>query len=92
MNKLEQIRQEMMHVRGQAECIYNDADAFLDAVDRMENVNPDAPEVASYSFRAIDHVRRAMYELARCTGRMLAHFRVVGEAEKPEEVPKRRRL
>lgn len=64
MNKLELIRQEMMHVRGQAECIYHDADAFLDAVDRMENVNPDAPEVAGYLLRAIELVRSATLGMA----------------------------
>lgn len=88
MNKLELMRQEMMHVRGQAESIYHDADAFLDAVDRMGNVNPDSPEVASYSLRAIDHARGAMMELAGCTGRMMGIWMKAGEAEKPEEAPK----
>lgn len=88
MNKLELMRQEMMHVRGQAESIYHDADAFLDTVDRMEYVRPDSPKVASYSLRAIDHVRSAMMELAGCTGRMMGIVHGIGEVEKPEEAPK----
>lgn len=85
MNKLELIRQEMMHIRGLAECLYHDADAFLNAAACMEYVNPDAPEVAGYLLRAIEPVRSVMLEIAGSTGRIRGIVRGVDEAEEAEE-------
>lgn len=94
MNKLELIRQEMTHIRGLAECLCQDMDAFLDATACMEYVNPDSPKVAGCFLQAIEPVRSVMLEIAGSTGRIRAIVRGVDEAEEaeeaeePEEAPK----
>ena len=85
MNKLELIRPEMKLVRELAECIYQTVDAFLDAVDCMEKVNPHSPEVAGYLLVAIEPVRSSMLEIDGSIGRLRGMVREIDEAKAGEK-------